>query len=894
MEIDINLLHTKFFLPKVREYLVHRARLTHLIEDGIDGKLVLISAPAGYGKTSLLADWIQEFNHPIAWLTIDENDNDPVRFIGYLFHSFYNHGYTQLESFLNDHKKSLTGNLRQDMDILLNGILSSSEDIIIVLDDYHHIHISAIHDLMNYMIENLPTNAHMILSTRADPPFNLPNWRVRAHLREIRRADLCFNMAEALEFFNVSLGQFFTRKNARILTNKTEGWIAGMQLAVTAIRSLHDQYSVNLFIDSFRGTNRYILDYLLEEALKNLSEEYRNFLLATSLLDKICAPLCDHILHWDKSQQTIEYLETNNLFIIPLDDQRTWYRYHHLFDDLLQSQLDKIDKDRIITIYQSAAEWFEDHQEYNEAIDNYLHAGDITAAERLIQLQSARTLNLGQFTTFVNWVHHLPQDVLFSNSILCTYYAIALILQGSSDQEIKLILQNMRSGSHTNPKELAFVQALLAILQGKPQDAVQFLDMISADPPFDDEFLSGYLDVMQALVYSGDIFNTIEKIKKTYFRAKNTGNLLISVISLSYLGDLYRLQGKYSEARKTYLKVLQNATIGNEEYLPASSMAFLGLGEIAYQTNQLDEAENYLFKGLNLAEHWEVSHFFGLSTTLARVQIARGKIQDALESMQQAENLAIKFDTTEFDDFVVSCRVAQLNLVMGNLEEVEEWVDVCPKPDLDRIHSLDSFSIIYAPIQDLYDSTLAWLHLYEGNFSKAIEIFSSLFFSAKQNHLEEMMAHYAVMLAIAHDKLDNRTSSLKYLQIALKLSRTEGYIQIFLEQNEDILHLLYEAVHQNIEPEFAGKLLSLFPQLDLKKNSTNYFELDGEIIESLSDRELEILKWIAEGLSNQQIAYKLHLSLSTVKVHSYNIYRKLHVHSRIQAVTKAKILKILP
>ncbi|NMC47213.1 MAG: tetratricopeptide repeat protein [Chloroflexi bacterium] len=894
MEIDINLLHTKFFLPKVREHLVHRSRLTHLIENGIDGKLVLISAPAGYGKTSLLADWLQEFNHPIAWLMIDENDNDPVRFIEYLFHSFYDHGYTKLESFLKEHKKSFTGNFRQDMDILLNGILSSSEDVIIVLDDYHHIHTAAIHDLMNYMIENLPNNAHMIISTRADPPFNLPNWRVRDYLCEIRRADLCFTMSEALEFFNDSLGQFFTRKNARILTSKTEGWIAGMQLAVSAIHSLHDQYSVDLFIDSFRGTNRYILDYLLEEALKNLPEEYRTFLLTTSLLDKICASLCDHILHWDKSQQVIEYLETNNLFIIPLDDQRTWYRYHHLFDDLLQSQLDKVDKDRIIKIYQAAAEWFEDHQEYNEAIDNYLHAGDVASAERLIQLQSAHTLNLGQFTTFVNWSHRLPQDVLFSNPMLCTYYAIALILQGSSDHEIKAVLRNMRSSSNTNPKELAFVQALLAILQGKPQDAAQFLDVINADPPLNDEFLSGYLDIMQALVYSGDVFNTIEKIKKTYFRAKNTGNLLISIISLSYLGDLYRLQGKYTEARKTYLEVLQNATIGDDEYLPASSMAFLGLGEIAYQTNRLDEAENYLFKGLNMAEHWEVSHFFGLSTTLARVQIARGKVHDALESMQQAENLAIKFDTTEFDDFVVSCRVAQLNLIMGNLEEVEEWASVSRKPDLDKTRNLGSFSMIYAPIQDLYDSTIAWLNMYEGNLSQAIESFSTLYRSAEQNHLDEMMAQYAVMLAISHDKLGNRPASLQYLQTALQLSRAEGYVQIFLEQNEDILNLLYEAAHQNIEPEFTGKLLSLFPQLDLKKNSTDYFELDGEIIEPLSDRELEILKWISEGLSNQQIAYKLHLSLSTVKVHSYNIYRKLHVHSRIQAVTKAKILKILP
>lgn len=893
MEIDINLLHTKFFLPKVRENLVHRTRLTHLIEDGIAGRLMLLSAPAGYGKTSLLADWIREFNHPITWLMLDENDNDPVRFLEYFIHSFYDHGYTKFESFLNENKKSLTGNLHQDMDILLNGILSSCEDIIIVLDDYHHIQTPAIHDSMNYMIENLPNNAHIILSTRADPPFNLPNWRVRGYLREIRRADLCFTSSEAIEFFNISLGQYFTRKNARILTNKTEGWIAGMQLAVTAIRPLRDQYSVDLFIDSFRGTNRYILDYLLEEALKNLSEEHRNFLLTTSLLDKICAPLCDHILHWDKSQQIIDYLETNNLFIIPLDDQRTWYRYHHLFDDLLQSQLDKVDKNRINTIYQLAAEWFEEHHEYNEAIDNYLLSGDMISAERMIQVQSARTLNLGQFTTFLNWVQRLPQEVLFSNSTLCTYYAITLILQGSSDHEINKTLQIIKSAKDSKPQDLAFIQALLAILQGKPQDAAQFLDIIKTNPPNDDDFLSGYLDMIQSLVFSGNIFNTIEKIKKTYFRAKNSGNLLITIIALSYLGDLYKIQGKYSDARKTYLEVLDIATMGDDEYLPASSMAFLGLGEIAYQTNQLEEAENYLYKGLNLADHWEISHFFGQSTALARVQIARGNVQGAVESMQQAENLALKFDTTEFDDFVVSCRIAQLNLLMGNLEEVEEWAESCQKSNLEKKQNLGSFSIIYAPVQDLYDSTLAWLYMYQGKIAQAIEIFSTLYQSAAQNHLDELVVQYAVMLAISYDKIDDRPSALKYLQIALQLARTEKHVQVFLEQHEDILHLLYEAARQQIEPEFTGKLLALFPQLDTENNVDQFINLDGEIIEPLSEREHEILKWIAEGLSNQQIAYKLHLSISTVKVHSYNIYRKLHVHSRIQAVTKAHILNIL-
>ena len=896
MEVETNLLHTKFYLPKAREHLVHRSRLTHLLEDSVQDRIVLISAPAGYGKTSLLADWLQEFQHPIAWLTLDENDNDPARFMDYFIHSFYNRGYTRLQDLLEEKKELFSGNLRQNMDILLNCLLSSSENAIMIMDDYHLIHSSAIHNLLNYLVENLPDNAHVILSTRADPPLYLPNWRVRGYLSEFRRADLCFTMKESTDFFNNSIGSIFKRKNIRELTNKTEGWVAGMQLAASAIKTLEDEYSIDVFIESFKGTNRYILDYLLEEALKNQPDDVRKFLLYTSLLDHFCASLCDQILQQNNSQEMLDFLDRNNLFIIPLDNQRIWYRYHNLFADLLQSQLSKVNPKTIKAVHDQASKWFEQHGDFNAAIEHSFSAGDIKNTARLIQSQSIHILNHGEFTTYTKWIERLPESILCSNNKLCTYYAVAIILMGKPFQEIQSVLEIMEKTENKNPISFALVQSLIATLQGKIQEASIHLKIIKENPPIQDEFLMGTYDLLQSLIFTGGIQNTGTQFRKTYNRAKKGGNLVIAVTSLSYLGDLNKYQGKLQEALSIYQEALDLSQISDGEYLAVGSMALLGIGEIAYKRNQLDESEDYLRKGFELTANWEISHFFGLSTTLARVLIAKGDVKKAVESMHRAENLAEEFDMTDVDDFVVACRIAQMKLLMGNLEEVEDWENHIESLNIDLGlgQNVDSFSVFFSPVRELHALTRAWTFLYQGKINKAIADLSIIYKYADYYHLDDLVIQDAVLLAVAYDKDDDRKEALKYLKIALDKAVLEDQIQVFLEQGNDILNLLYEAAQKNIQTEFTGKLLSLFPQLNNEQKKDEFLHWNDEIIEPLSGRELEILTLISQGFSNQEIALKLHLSLSTVKVHTYNTYRKLNVHSRVQAVSKANILKILP
>ena len=892
MAIKINLLHTKFFLPKVREHLIHRPRLTHLLEESIQTRVVLISAPAGYGKTSLLADWNQEYQHPVAWLTVDENDNDPTRFIEYLLHAFYDCGYPQLQEILTDKKKLFQGNLRQDVNILLNCLLSSTENIILTLDDYHLIHNAVIHENMNFMIENLPENVHIILVTRADPPFNLPKWRVNRCLMEIRRGDLCFTQQESSDFFAASIGHFFSRRNIRTLTNKTEGWIAGMQLAASAIRSLDDDASIYQFIESFKGTNRYILDYLVEEALKMQPADVREFLLYSSILDRFCAPLCDLILGKDNSQEMLELLERHNLFIIPLDNQRTWYRYHNLFAELLQSQIQKSDTEKIREMHIQASEWFEENGNLSDAIEHSFRAEDFQRAAELVNKQGEYALSHGQFLTFMNWIRRIPIEFLYQNPSLCSYYVVCLILEGSSYREILSLLEIVETNRGHRSYQPAALKALLCILQGKQQEAAMQMEIINQNPP-DDEFFAGLFDLLQALYNYGTIQDTMGRLRETYQKSRVNGNLLIAIVSLSYIGDLYKYQGKFNEASTTYNEVLAMSEIGKNEFLSASSVAFLGLAEIAYKRNQLEEAKRLLLQGLNMSIRWEISHFFGLSTTLARVHIAMGEVQEAVEAMQRAEDLAIQFDMTEVDDFVVACHIIQLKLLMGNIDEIEEWENQIDISKLSTAKDLASFSFFFSSVPDLYSFSHAWFLLYQGEVQQAITILQNLYENSTKEHLDDFTIQYAVLLSVAYDKNKDRKKAMYYLHKALDLSIQENQIQVFLEQGTDILNLLYEAAKQDIQPEYVGKLLTLFPQLDLEKDKEELVFFDGEVIEPLSNREIEILQYIAEGLSNQQIAYKLHLSLSTVKVHSYNIYRKLNVHSRIQAVSRAKALSII-
>ena len=893
MNTNANLLQTKFFYPKLPDRAIRRWRLTSVLEKNLKNRITLISAPAGFGKTSLLADWIQEYKHHPAWLTLDESDNDPARFLDYLVQALFKHPSENLKEEISEHLQTQKIGPMQRQDILLNCLCEANAPIILILDDYQHIHLTAVHDIVNYVVENLPPNVHLVLATRCDPPLNLANWRAKAFLDEIRQADLCFSDAEATAFFTHSLPYELDRSDLSALTAKIEGWAVGMQLAVSAMSKQKNKRDLEQFIESFKGTNRYILEYLMEEVIRNQPAEIIEMLFFTSLLDRFCAPLCDFVLQRSDSRRIIDYLERNNLFIIPLDDNYEWFRYHRLFTDLLQSQYANLDAEKVADFHRAASLWFERNGHYAEAIDQRFLAGDIEPAALLIKTQGKEVLKRSEFFTFARWIERLPESFLYANPNLCAYYAIAMILEGRPYNEIEKVLLILENLDDENEFDHSIVQALIFFIQGNFLDAIQMIGTIGESPDHEDEILQGLIEIVQSLVYEGNLENMLHQLEETHEKAQSSGNLAIAITSLSFIGDIYKAQGKLKKAWDVFQHALDLAYIGEEEYISASSDAFIGLGEVLYKWNRLSEAEEALKKGLKLSKDWEILHFFSGLTSLARVQIAQNKFKDARLSMQKAEELAERFDTTELDDFVVGCRIIQLRILMGQEIDDSDLTHLEQSPISKSIQTEDALLLSKLFLMEIQDYTYAWALLRKNKCEKAIRYAKELLTHAEHTHLDDFIIQYDVLLAIAYQKINQHREALKYLGIALRKAKKEGQIRVFLEHGQDIINLLYDAVENHIEAEFAGSLLSLFPQMDVKVQNNKLQEVNGEIIEALTARETEIIQLIAQGLSNQEIAYKLHLSISTIKVHIYNIFRKLNVHNRTQAAAKAQTLSII-
>ena len=429
-------LRTKLNVPPSRSHVMSRSRLIKRMDEGFGRKLTLISAPAGFGKTTLLADWIHRKKIPVAWFSIDDNDNDPVQFLTYIIA-----GLENLEAGIG--KAALT--LLQAPQLLpiesilitlINDLIRIPTDVALVLDDYHLVDSKPIHDMLSFLLDHLPEQMHMILATRSDPPLPLARLRSRYQLTELRAADLGFTADETSILLNDNLNLKLSTEDIHLLETRTEGWIAGIQLAVLSL-SGHDDPSG--FIQAFKGENRYIADYLIEEVLSRQPEHLRQFLLQTSILSRLCGPLCDAVADQENSRQVLSSLEKTNLFVIPLDDERCWYRYHHLFADLLEQRLRMDQGNRVSQLHCRASQWFAENGFKNEAVDHAFAAQDYARAARLIEEIAEIEWDRARESRLLQWVKKLPDEQIETNPMLCIYYARELFNNGyPEDAEAKL------------------------------------------------------------------------------------------------------------------------------------------------------------------------------------------------------------------------------------------------------------------------------------------------------------------------------------------------------------------------------------------------------------------------------------------------------------------------
>jgi LuxR family maltose regulon positive regulatory protein len=786
---------------------------------------------------------------------------------------------------------------------LLNEIAAVQEQFALVLDDYHVIEAQTIHDALTFLLDHLPPQMHLVIATRVDPPLPIARLRGRGQLTELRATDLRFTLDEVAEFLNQVMGLELSAEDVAALASRTEGWIAGLQMAAVSMQGRED---IAGFIRAFAGSSRYILDYLVEEVLQRQTDSVQAFLLQTAILDRLTGRLCDALTGQDDGQATLDRMERSNLFIVPLGEERRWYRYHHLFAELLRQRLHEAYLDQVPILHRRASEWYEQNGLAAPAIDHALSAGDLERAARLIEQAAEPTLMRSEFATFLSWVEALSDDVIRARPLLCIYHAWALVLSGHPLDAAESRLQGAIEADTENSVagEVAAFRAWTAALGGDTRHSTELsqraLELLPAESLFLRSIVAGSLGLVY--MWSGDVVAAFQTFEEAARIGQKAGNLMITAIALRRLAQLRVMQGRLSEAKAFCEQALELTVDGRGRRLPIAGLVLIVLGELLREWNDLEAAARHLIEGIELIKQWgEIGAFDGY-VALAHVRQAQGDVDGAREAIHVAQQLAIQFDASEVDDVFVALHQARLWVAQGNLEAAIHWAEsrelvlsVCPEGSRREVEGLDrdvesEEGSRYSPlVRALENSTLARVCIAQDRPDEALEVLESLLQTAEtagwMGYVIEVLALQALALQGQGDIL----SAVTALERALSLAEPEGYVRIFVDEGEPMAELLRHAASRGIAPTYVAKLLAAFEVEGLAVSPSNLQPL----IEPLSERELEVLRLLTTHLSSTEIADELVISVNTVRSHIKSIYSKLNVHSRMDAVQRAKELELL-
>ena len=874
------ILTTKLYSPLMRPDLVARPRLIKKLTAGMKGPLTLVSAPPGFGKTSLLSEWRggAEPGTSVAWLSLDEEDNDPVRFWSYVATSLEISHHT---TFYSTHLL-LQSPQPVDSETIIFSILhelaSFPNDQVLVLDDLHVISSAQIHKALAFLIEHLSPNLHLVILTRADPPFPLARLRAHNQLTEIRAADLRFTADETVTFLSRTMGLSISAEDASSLEIRTEGWVAGLQLAALSLQGRED---VGDFIKTFTGSNRYVMDYLAEEILQQQPEPVRTFLLRTSVLRRMNGALCDAVTGQKDGEQMLLELERRNLFIVPLDDERHWYRFHQLLSDLLLIHFRKEGEDLLDQSYLRASGWCAQNDLLDEAIQYALAARGYTQAAELIEKNAWDWLNRGHVSIVLNWIAQIPEEQFSLHPKLGTLQVWGMFV---SSQEDKLVTR-LQTIEKNMPSQTGGEETLLkAIIRRWRGDNQESLDLI--------EQAMGQLDESQLLLQGQAWFNRgmvyremdIPKAQQAFGRSSaismSQNDFQGALKSLFFEGTMFRLQGDLHRSAAVFQHALE---LSEGRYFPNGiGYAHLGMAELTYEWNDLVETNRHLKEAytLSLDEKLDELHF-NVTLALARIHRIRKEWTEAQLMLDQAEQLgyqAVQSAQMRVHSFLgipVLHEWVSLWLAQGKNEPIFTLIESYP----DNAH----FPLAYQLIQQ---TTHARILIAQQKRPEALAVLNRLVERAKETRMT--IPSIKLLRAITYLADGDIKNALLDVGEVLALAEKESYVRVFLDEGAPMVDLLRWAGSRGIEPKYAAILLSKF-----EGESGAGLAAKQPLIEPLSERELEVVSLLASGLSNQDIAGKLFVSVGTVKAHTSNIYRKLEVSSRTQAIARAKDLGLL-
>jgi len=881
------LLTTKLYMPPAGPRWVPRPHLIQQLEEGLrlGHRLTLASAPAGFGKTTLLSHWLHRADRPAAWLSLDDGDNDPDRFLAYLLAALQG-----IDPAIGQTAQAmLQAPQAPPLEPLLTGLVNDiagtpepPEPFILVLDDYHVVESPAIHQIVAFLLDHLPSSGqgmHLAIATRTDPPLPIARLRARGQLTELHIAQLRFTQHEVAAYLNGTMELALAAEQVAALEQRTEGWIAGLQLAAL---SLQGHQNAAGFIQAFTGSQRYVLDYLTEEVLNRQSAEIQAFLLQTAILDRLAGSLCDAVTQGTGGQEVLESLEAANLFIVPLDGERRWYRYHRLFADLLRQRLGREHGQLVPELHRRASRWYEAGGLLPDAVSHLLAAGDTERAADLIDWTGWAMLARGEMRALLGWLDALPQDLVDAQPQLSVLRAWAWALTGRWEG----VEQSLWKGDDRYvPGELDALQAYLASVRGDVSRTMALCQQALARLPQEKWFSRSIVALSMGIAHfaSGRPAAASEALREAIALSRAAGPTYMVLAAMTTLGHVQEMAGSLRQAVQTFRGSLELATTQGARPLPLAGLAYVGLAEVQYEWNDLDGALRSALEGIELTELGGfTSYLLAGYARLVEIYQARGDTAGASRTLEKAERLAGRHDYAYMAGVLARLRI-RLWVAQGNLAAASRWMqDYGSRPggEIDLAREAEHLAVVRVLLAlDQPAEAQAWL----------APLLAAAEADGRMGSLIEILA----LRALAFQAQRDAGRALSTLERALSLAEPEDYVRTFLDEGQPMAGLLRRALLQDIAPGYAGRLLAVLGESVPPPSSAVQAMVDQPLVDPLTEREVDVLRLVAAGLSNREIAQELVVAVSTVKSHINHIYGKLDVKNRTQALARARTLGLL-
>jgi LuxR family maltose regulon positive regulatory protein len=899
----------------------------------VKGPLTLLAAPAGFGKTNLLIEWTKETTLPVAWLTIDGDDNDLSRFIRYVIGALQT-----LEPGLGEEALDLLESPKDDgwkigLTLLINELSVLPKEGVLVLDDFHALENSKILQRIDFSLKHFPPNLHMIIASRSEPELDLAFLRAKGRVSELGADDLRFTGEEVVGYFKEAAGLELPLETVQALEERTDGWITSLQMAAI---SLKDQADPAILLANLQGRAHYLSEFLAEEVLDHQPGEVRQFLLRSSILETLSGPLCQAVVNPDAQPGygavMLNRLEHANLFINALDEKREWFRYHHLFADFLRQVQAEVNPAEIPELHKRAAIWLEGNGHFNEAFRHAVASRDMAWAADMIERNVQTMINMGEMSALARWIGRLPEEITRKRPFLSVGYAWALIVSHQLDHarywldDVRQSVEQLEQQTTAAPTldvdlsgirgGLALCQSHLAMLSGDLKQAAVFSQQATSYLPEENVYLRSLIALDESIssVLSGDTQKAIESLRVAVRIARQANNPLVMIIATCEIAIMQWIQGHLSKAWETLQKAQYLAIGPDGKPHPMAGFIDIVLGEILFERDELEEARDYLERGCqSIQSIWYLGSLGGM-TSLARLRQAQGDISGAQDIVEEIARMALRSDASQWDNALASGLSVRLAVQRADLAAAEQWWKKGGFPDLNTPIALEDYPYHIFEYVLLAQARFLLVRGQETDrardIKQAAEWLGTLLLEAERFQRGASQIQILVLQAMAQYALGNERAT-KTLLHALTLGEPEGFRRFYLEEGWRLAELLRQCrAAQKDSGSHLPSLAFIDSLLVSIQGTGNRQQADQVLIEDrttpttvhledglpifLSAREMEVLALIAQGKSNQEISAELYLALNTVKRHAYNIYTKLEVRKRTHAVSRARQLGLIP